>query len=278
MNPQRQRFSWDRPKPKRDFRDPLLTELEGCIALGMEKDALGLANRILRNPAINGAQFAAAVETLLTMDSRLKPRRKVVARAYNRLSAKAKRSVRYWVLSFYHSAGDYAAAEHFVPKRFTGPTGLFELAWAWDIWSALNDEKSLTKHFPTLVTAASDAEHPYIRGLLLTCLGDYCVRTAQWRLAVEFYRHIPIESANTQQAILGPLFARSGELLAACSTAREALGRFKSYHDPELEVVLPGNLRSQHLEIERKLNVMESGLKRLIGKRGLKQMDRHHLE
>ncbi len=275
MNPQRQRFSLNRPKPKKEFSDPILTELEGCTAMGMEKDALGLANRILGKPAINGAQFAAAVETLLTMDSRLKPRRKVVARAYNRLSGKAQRSVRYWVLSFYHSAGDYATAHQFVPKRFNGPNGLFELAWAWDIWSAMNDEKSLAKHFPTLVTAASNAEHPYTRGLLLACLGDYCVRTAQWRLAVEFYQLIPIESANTQQAILGPLFARSGELLAACNTAREALSRFKSYHDPELEVILPGNLRSQHLEIERQLDVMESGLKRLIEKRGLKQMDEH---
>lgn len=271
-NPMNPRNPLNRPPPKKHFSDPILTELEGCTALGMEAEALRLANRILRKPTITGAQFEAAVHTLLTMESHLKRRRKLVEKAHGRLSTKAQRHARFWMLSFCHSAKDYATASRFLPKRFNGPNGLFELAWAWDIWSGLNDEKSLEKFFLTLATSAASAGHPYTRGLLLTCLGDYCLRTGQWQLAGKFYQLIPVESANTQQAVLGPLLALSGEMLATCQTSRETLSRFKHHHDPDLDVILPGNLSSQHREIERQLNIFERGLRRMLGKKGLKQL------
>ena len=274
MNQPRTPFNFDRPTPRKEFCDPILTELEGCTALGMEKEALGVAEQILRRPKITGAQFAAAVETLLIMDTRLRARRATMRKAYGRLTVKAQRSVRYWMLAFYHSAHDCQAAKEFIPRHFNGPHGLFELGWAWDIWCAANDEKSLKKHFPTLATAASQAEHPYTKGLLLMCLGDYCILTRQWQRAVEFFQLIPIESANVQQAIFGALLARSGELLDECRRAGETLNLFKHYHDPDLDVVLPGNLPSQYNEIERQLKAFNRGLLRFLGKERLKQIER----
>ena len=38
-----QRFAFDRPPPKKEFSEPILTELEGCVALGMDKR--GVATR-----------------------------------------------------------------------------------------------------------------------------------------------------------------------------------------------------------------------------------------
>jgi hypothetical protein len=274
MSRPRPPFNFDRPAPRKDFSDPLLTELEGCTALGMEKEALAMAGQIMRRPQITGAQFAAAVETLLIMVTRLRARRATVRKAYGRLTAKGQRSVRYWMLAFYHSAHDYEVAKEFIPRHFNGPHGFFELAWAWDIWCAVNDEKSLKKHFPTLATAASQAEHPYTKGLLLTCLGDYCILTRQWQLAVECFQLIPIESANVQQGIFGALLARSGELLDECKRAGETLNRYKQYHDPTLDVILPGNLPSQYNEITRQLKAFNPGLLRFLGKERLKQIER----
>ena len=211
------------------------------------------------------------------MESRLKKREKLVETAYSRLSLKAQSRARYWMFPFYHSTRDYHAARGFLPKHFNGPNGLFELAGAWDVWLHLDDQKSLEKHFPKLEDAAAHAEHPYTQGLLLACLGEYCLRTGQWRLAVRFYQLIPVESANTHQAVLGPLHAHFGELLDTCKTAREKLNRFKHYHDPDLEVILPSNLSGQHREIEKQLNVFERGLRRLLGRKRLKQLERPQL-
>ena len=242
--------------------------------MGMEEEALDLAHQILRRPTINAPLFAAAVETLLIMASRLKRQRKSVETAYARLKMKDQRAVRHWMLAFYHSAAEYRLARCFIPKSFNRPNSVFELVWAWDIWSALDDEKSLAKHFSGLVTAASRSEHPLIKGMLLTSIGDYCMRTEQWHLASEFYGLIPTESSNLQQAILGPLLARFGEFLQALKTATKTLDRFKCHHDADLETILPGNLRMQHREIQKQLNTLDRGMKRLLGKKGLKQIER----
>ena len=263
----------ERP-PRKGPLDPVLTELEGYNGLGMKKDALRLAKCLLRNPGITDAQFEAALLTLLSTVTRLKPCRTGVEKAYARLSAKAQRRVRFWMLSFYHSVGvgDYATASRFLPKRFNGPWGLIELGFAWDIWSELDDKESLSKHRRTMAEGAARADYPFTQSMLLASLGDYLLRTGEWRLAAESYREIPVESVNAHQAVLGPVLALCGELLSACEAARKPLALFKTYHDPDSEVPLAANLSEMHRDIEKQLNALQGGLRRLLGKKRLKEL------
>lgn len=254
--------------------DPVLTELEGYNGLGMKKNALRLAKRLLRNPNITVAQFEAALLTLLSTVTRLKPCRTGVEKAYARLSAKAQRRARYWMTCFYHSVGDYATARRFLPKRFNGPWGLMELSFAWDIWSELDDKESLRKHSRLMADGAACADCPFMQSVLLARLGDYFLRTGEWRLAAESYREIPVESVNAHQAVLGPVLALCGELLAACEAARKPLALFKAYHDPDSEVPLAANLTEMHRDIEKQLNALQRGLRRLLGKKRLKELGR----
>lgn len=254
--------------------DPILTELEGYNGLGMKKDAVHLARRLLRSPHITDAQFEAALQTLLSSATRLRPFRPSIEKAYARLGTRAQRRVRFWMLSFYHSVGvgEYATASRFLPKRFNGPWGLIELGFAWDIWSALDDKESLRGHLRLMADEAARAEHPFTRSMLFASLGDYFLRTREWRLAAESYREIPAESANAHQAVLGPVLALCGELLAACEAARKTLATFKSYHDPDAEVSMAANLTAMHRDIEKQLNALRSGLRRLLGKKRLKEL------
>ena len=261
----------ERP-PRKGPLDPVLTELEGYNGLGMKKDALRLAKRLLRNPNITDAQFEAALQTLLSTVTRLKPCRPCVEKGYARLSAKAQRRVRFWMLSFYHSAHDNATARRYLPKRFNNPNGLMELGFAWDIWSELDDKESLRKHLMLMADGASCADYPFTRSMLLASLGDYFLRTGEWRLAAESYREIPVESVNAHQAVLGPVLTLCGELLAACEAARKPLALFKTYHDPDIEVPLSDNLTEQHRDIEKQLNALQSSLHRLLGKKRLKEL------
>lgn len=252
--------------------DPVLIELEGYNGLGMKKDAVRLAKRLLRNSGITDAQFEAVLHTLLSTVTRLKPFRSGVEQAYARLSAKAQRRVRFWMLSFYHSLHDYATANRFLPKRFNTHHGLIELSFAWDVWTELDDKESLEKHLKLMVDGASCAEYPFTRSMLLASLGDYFLRTGEWRLAAESYREIPVESVNAPQAVLGPVLALCGELLATCEAARKPLAQFKAYHDPDAEMPLAANLSEMHRDIEKQLNALQSGLRRLLGKKRLKKL------
>ncbi len=270
--PVRQRYSQNDRPAGRGHSDPVLTELEGYNELGMKKDAVRLAKRLLRVHDITDVQFKAALQTLLSLDARLKPSRAGIEKAYARLSAKAQRRVRFWMLSYHHSTKNYLAAKQFIPKRFNGPLGLIELAFAWDVWSGLDDKKSLQKHFKIMTAGADAASDPFTHSVLLASLGDYFLRTGEWRLAAESYREIPVEFVNAHQAVLGPVLAIYGELLAACAAAHKTLALFKTHHELQVEVPLVGNLVWQNRDIEKQLNALQHGLRRLLGKKRLKEL------
>lgn len=201
----------ERPAKKRPL-DPILTELEGYTGLGMKREALRLIRRILRQPKVTAVQFEEAVGTLFTTENRLKRWRKHVEAGYARLSARGQRRARFWMLSFFHSAHDYTSASRFIPERFRSPYGMIELAFAWDIWGALENEQALARHFDQMADWAERAEDPFMRGNLFASLGDYCLHRAWWRRAVECYKEIPVESANAHQAVIVGVLHAAGDL------------------------------------------------------------------
>lgn len=252
--------------------DPILTELEGYNGLGMKREALRLTRRILSRPTITVAQFEEAVGTLLSTEDRLSRWRKRVEESYAHMSPRGKRHVRFWMLSFHHSAHDYRAASQFIPKQFKNPYGMLELSYAWDIWAKFNDEKAMERHSNIMAAGAAGADDPATRGALLASLGDYCLRKGQWAIAAHFYRDIPPESFRPQHAVLGPLMALAGELLAACDTAKKTLSGFQKRHDPDLSSSLSKELSSDYRKIGRQVTALASGLRRALGKKRLKEL------
>ena len=141
-------------------------------------------------------------------------------------------------------------------------------------WSELGDEKSLARHCKRMASGAAYADDPFMRGSLLASLGDYCLRKGQWRKAVECYREIPVESAHAQQAALGPLMALAGEFLAACGEATETLSRFQRHYDPDLGSSLTNELSTEYRKAGHEISALNSGLRRLLGKKRLKELGR----
>ena len=260
---------------KEPIGDPIQTELEGYAALGMLTDTLRLARKILRNPDLSTAQFESTIVEVLHLDSRLRRIRGDVENAYARLNTKGQRHVRCWMFLFYHSAGEYVVAIPFMPKRFNGTNGMLELTSAWDIWTSLGDEASLEKYFNSLVACAETALNPFMRGTLFARLGDYCLGKGKWRQAARYFEQVTIDSGSTYQAVLGPLLALAGELLTACGTARQSFLQFKRADDDCVDVIPPRSNAYRHREIARQLNVLEHGLKRILGKKKLKQLNRN---
>jgi tetratricopeptide (TPR) repeat protein len=252
--------------------DPLLKELEGFEELGMKRETFQLARRILQQPKVTAKRFQGVVSALLTNEDKLKRWRKRVEENYSRMSQRDQHRVRFWMLSFYHSTRDYQAARRFIPKRFNSPYGLVELGFAWDIWSALGDEKSMELHFEAMVAGAESADHAFTRGMLLANLGDYCLLKTRWEMAAGCYREIPVESANAHQAVLGPLLALAGNFLSECSERRQALEDFQHHHDPDLSSGLAMDVSAQNRKLGLEVRTLETGLRRLLGRKRLKSI------
>ncbi len=262
-----------RRRVKKSPLDPILNELKGCAELGLHREALRVARRILNQSTITVARFEAAMGAVLVVGNRLSRWRKTVGEGYARLSPSEQRRVRFWMLSFYHAAEDYRSAGQFIPEKFRGPFDLVELAFAWDIWLALKDEQSLARSFDMVVEEAAQAGHPETRGHLYACLGDYCIHRAWWRRAADYYKEIPDESAHAPKAVLGPLLALAGEFLTECPNRRDALAAIQRNHNPDVSSGLAMELSATNRKLGRELRALESGMRRLLGQKRLKSLE-----
>lgn len=267
MTPRKTRSTKIRPP------DALATELEGYVKLGIHKAAIRLAKRLLHKPTITCLQFHQAISAVIEFETHLKQWRKPVEDAYARLSIKNRRRQRFSMLWFLHGMGDEVAASQFLPKRFNTPFSLVELGLAWEIWLALDNEKALDANLGKVVRAASFAENSYMCGALYANLGHFFVRRERWQEAADSYRQIPLESANSHAAVIGPLAASVGQLVSEIDASRTVLNQFKRCHDPEGEAVPSENQSGEFCDLERKLNCLHRELWNFIQTKWLKELD-----
>ena len=66
-------------------------ELDGLVGLGMKKDALALARRILKTKSASADEFGNALNAILTHADKCKPWAPVVGATYERLPKRAQR-------------------------------------------------------------------------------------------------------------------------------------------------------------------------------------------
>lgn len=88
----------------------MLSEMQGYEEIGMRREALRIARKILRRRMVTAEEFQEAVFILLTIQSRIKQSVGMVECAYQRLSTADRKRVRRVMLSFYCSVGDHSKA------------------------------------------------------------------------------------------------------------------------------------------------------------------------
>src|SRR5712675_1810216 len=112
-------------------------ELDGFVEMGMHREALRKARRLLKNNPITAAQFNAAVDAAFTQADRLKLWEPPVESAYARLPKRDQRAAWSSMLSFHYSNRNYEAASRFIPRRFDGESDVTEMCFAYDVWLEL---------------------------------------------------------------------------------------------------------------------------------------------
>jgi hypothetical protein len=108
-------------------------ELEGCLQLGMDREALRLAGRILRSQNLNAITFDSTVNALQICEDRLRRWIGKVESAFAVLSRKEQRKSAKAMFNFYVSLHRWNDAARFLPRR---PSTAEELLFS--MWTLLN--------------------------------------------------------------------------------------------------------------------------------------------
>ncbi len=247
-------------------KDPAARELEGLLGIGLKDDALGMARRAFKKPVISADLFNAALDVVLTCVARPKSWTKLIDSAYARLSKRGKQAAGFLMLAFHGGIPNHEVAQRFLPKRFNGPLGLAELAYAMETMLALdrmNEAEKLAHKFPH---AIRQAQHPMMKAMLRNLLADYFARSGEWEKAASLWEELRLDSCFAETANLGIVELHLAAAMQAAKKGLESVEKLKSNPDPELAIMLPDNEKERWEEVQKKLNRLGKELEKVLPK------------
>ena len=118
----------------------LREELEGCLQLGLERESLLLAGRILRGDKLSALAFGSAVNALLVCENRLQRWLDRVESAFAALGRRDQRRVSSVMFNFYVSLDRWTDAARFLPRRPAAPQQM--LFAMWTLWNLRRMEEA----------------------------------------------------------------------------------------------------------------------------------------
>jgi len=155
----------------------LREELEGCLHLGMEREALRLAGRILRSHNINATNFDSAVNALLICEARLGRWLGRVESAFAALSRRDQRKSAKAMFNLYVSLNRWTDAARFLPRR---PATAEELLFS--MWTLLNLRRieEAEPIYKASVRRFKRVEDEFEQSCLLEAMGCYWAQSWPW--------------------------------------------------------------------------------------------------
>lgn len=155
-------------------------ELEGCLQLGLEREALRLAGRILRAANLNATTFDSAVNALLICEERLGRWIQRVESAFADLSRRDQRKSAKAMFHLYVSLNHWNDAARFLPRRLATAEELL-----FSMWTLLNlrrmEEAELI--YKASVRKFKRAEDEFEQSCLLEAMGCYWAQNRDWGAA-----------------------------------------------------------------------------------------------
>ena len=155
-------------------------ELEGCLHLGMEREALRLAGRILRAANLNAITFDSAVNALLICEDRLGRWLGRVESAFAALSRRDQRKSSKAMFNLYVSLNRWTDAARFLPRR---PATSEQLLFS--MWTLLNlrQIEEAEPLYRASVRKFRRVEDEFEQSCLLEAMGCYWAQNQDWGAA-----------------------------------------------------------------------------------------------
>ncbi len=106
-----------------------LNELEGYVELGMQRESLRLARKLLKQPGLTPQIFADAMHAILVHADQLTRWRPLVETVHSKFSAKQKRAARKSMFHFYVSLNEFGMAFLYMPLKPRAADDLLFCMW-----------------------------------------------------------------------------------------------------------------------------------------------------
>jgi hypothetical protein len=241
-----------------------LDELGGLTNLGMKREALRKARRMLKSRDMTGDDFNRALNAILTLADKCKPWTPVIEVAYARLQRRDKQAVRRWMLYFYCSSRNHEAASKFIPLRFAGEFDIAELAFTCETWLELKRMDEMDNLARRLSRAFKVAKHPSMLTHLAGYLGEYYARKGLWNKAVELWEFVQQDNIHCQNAVESIVEIHVAGALLAIKRGFELAQKFNRDFDPKMETTLPGNDKKIQQQAEKKFLKLQNALGKLL--------------
>lgn len=236
-------------------------ELEGCLQLGLEKESLHHAGRILGARKISASAFQSAVCALLVCENHLRRWVRCVESAFDRLNPQEQREASSQMLSFYVSLSRWDDAARFLPSR---PATAEELLFS--MWTLLNlrrqDEATALSRvcFRRFKRTDDEFEKSCLAEAMACCLaqaGSWETAELFWEAGTEFWPFAPQAWERLVQ-----LHALRG--LMAANEVFEFVRRARSIHECQSPNAKVSCASEQLEDLDRDFHCKAAQLARVI--------------
>lgn len=225
----------------------VVRELSGYAEMGMCKEALALARRVLKRSRLEPEVFNEAIHTFLVHQTKLKSVLPLVTDAYFRLKKKDQRKVRHSMLDFYFSLGDHGKALLFTTFR---PKNGMDYLLSFRVFLAL-DLKKEAKRMAHLGRRMLSQHGRPKEIAILPALAKYCEFIGELDIALSMWRLIPTQESTIYDKQGSMVRNRVAETLKILNESLEEIEDLAQNSDRELDVSHPG-LDKKLIEDSRK--------------------------
>jgi hypothetical protein len=253
-----------------DRRSPIAAEMAGCCDLGMTREALQLARKILTQDRILAEEFSETVRTIGVHGDTLKKWAPKLQAAYDRQSREFKRAARFDMLSIYAPMGDWENARRFLSLRNAWSAA--EMAFSMDVLLGLDlsdEAKPLSRR---CIKCLPFATTRFEQSLLIDALADFFARTHQWNKAIAMWQNAPMEQPFRGNALEGIVQIHLARALEAVQRGLGFLAELKRNPDLETEVCIPGNELRMLKNDEKELLKFKWGIEKLLPEKARKEL------
>jgi hypothetical protein len=239
----------------------LVSELDGQLQLGAQKQVRKLVRAVLRHPDLTASELWEALISIGTMDS---PRewRKEMEDSYQRLRPKERQHARAIMMDYYHMIREFALALSFCSIRtINSPT---ELMVAMDLHlhaNRLAEAKSIAKKCKK---ALAHAQSAFDAGSLIEALACYHARCRNWVAALETWSLAPRDEPLGRNAAVGIAEVFMAGALRAIGSELTTVHRLMKQMPSEINLTLPGLEEKLLKDTEKDLVRLKQGLEKLL--------------
>lgn len=243
-----------------------INQIQGFMEIGMHKESVKLAKRLLKSDPIDSRMFYQALEAILVGDNPKKLKALVFA-SYDRLKHTDKKSIQDYMLYFTNTVEEMKRAQDFVPIKSNVPITLLMAMETCLENMEFEKAKRIRSQCLQLLPKTSDE---YETSLLLNALADYAETVGDHDQAEKHWlKLISLDQPSFPSAVRGLIRNKAAQARKHMEVAMAQIQKFRGCFDAGTSLKLPGNHDRLLNRAEKNLKSYRKALEKILPEKDL---------